>query len=352
MTTSTVKGEEGAMRRARTWVGVAAALAFALVTAPSHAQGDLVPAARAEGRVVVYGTMAADNFDVIARIFKGRYGVDAEYWRAAPDRLLDRVLSELRARRVMFDVVIGPSYALRLLKRQGAFARYASPSYELFPRPTWDKDGVFSPPYRVTPVGIVYNTRLVRSEEAPRNYLDLTDPRWRGRIGMADPTLSVFSAAWLVNLRKYLGPQWRNFVERLAENLGALEESTLTVASKVGAGEQAVGISHLNFMYLLARAGAPLDYVRADPILADAQVAAVGRNAPHPNAARLFVDTLTSRAGLLALAQAGEFVLVPGIYPPVRDADRLKLVVMEDLDEEGYAQFRQEFGALFRGRRR
>jgi hypothetical protein len=133
------------MRRAGTWVGVAAALAFALVTAPSHAQGDLVPAARAEGRVVVYGTMAADNFDVIARIFKGRYGVDAEYWRAAPDRLLDRVLSELRARRVMFDVVIGPSYALRLLKRQGAFARYASPSYELFPRPTWDKDGVFSP---------------------------------------------------------------------------------------------------------------------------------------------------------------------------------------------------------------
>jgi iron(III) transport system substrate-binding protein len=78
----------------------------------------------------------------------------------------------------------------------------------------------------------------------------------------------------------------------------------------------------------------------------------VGRNAPHPNAARLFVDTLTSRAGLLALAQAGEFVLVPGIYPPVRDADRLKLVVMEDLDEEGYAQIRQEFGALFRGRRR
>lgn len=340
------------LRSTRWLAGVLVVALLAAGVLPTHAQGDVASAARAEGRVVVYGTMAADNFDVIARIFKGRYGVEAEYWRAAPDRVLDRVLSEVRARRVMFDVVIGPSYALRLLKRQGAFARYTSPSYELFPRASWDKDGVFSPPYRVTPVGIVYNTRAVRAEEAPRSYLDLTEPRWRGRIGMADPTLSVFSAAWLVNLRKYLGPRWREFVERLADNLGALEESTLTVVSKVAAGEQPVGISHLNFMYILARGGAPVDYVRVEPILADAQLAAVAREAPHPNAARLFVDTLTSRAGLLALARAGEFVLVPGIYPPIRDAERLKVVVMEDLDEEAYARFRQDFGSLFRGRRR
>lgn len=341
--------------RIRTGVWTSGLVLFVLVclaTGPTSAQADRVSAARAEGRVVVYGTMAADNFDVIARIFRGRYGVEAEYWRTAPDRVLDRVLSEVRARRVMFDVVIGPSYALRLLKRQAAFARYTSPSYELFPRATWDKDGVFSPPYRVTPVGIVYNTRLLRREEAPRSYLDLTDPRWRGRIGMAAPTLSVFSAGWLVNLRKVLGARWREFVERLAENVGALEESTLTVVSKVAAGEQAVGISHLNFMYILARGGAPVDYVRTEPILADAQLAAVAQEASHPQAARLFVDTLTSRAGLLALAQAGEFVLVPGIYPPIRDADRLRLVVMKDLVEEAYARFRQECGNLFRGRRR
>lgn len=253
---------------------------------------------------------------------------------------------------MLFDVVIGPSYAVRLLKREGVLTRYTSPSYEAFPRGTWDRDAVLSPPYRVTPVGVIFNTRRVRSEELPRTYLDLLDGRWRGKIAMADPTFSIFSAGWLVNLRQYLGGRWRSFVEGLAANVGALEESTLTVASKVGAGEQPIGIAHLNFMYLLARQGAPLDYVPTDPILADAQVAAIARDAPHPNAARLFVDTLTSRAGLLALAQAGEFVVVPGIYPPVKGADRLRIVVMEDLDERGYAQFREEFGALFRGRRR
>ena len=316
------------------------------------AQADATAAARAEGRVVVYGTMAADNFDVIARIFAGRTGVQAEYWRAAPDRLLDRVLSEVRARRPAFDVVLGPSYALRLLKREGAFARYASPSYEQFPRASWDRDGVLSPPYRVTPIGIVFNTRLLRREEAPRGYLELAEPRWRGKIGMADPTLSIFSATWLVNLRPYLRDRWTGFVQGLAENVGSLEESTLTVVSKVAAGEVPLGIAHLNFMYILARGGAPVDYVRTDPILADAHLTAVGREAPHPNAARLFVDTLTSRAGLLALARAGEFVVVTGIHPPIQDAERLRVVIMEDLDEARYAQFRQEFGRLFRGGRR
>lgn len=82
---------EGVMRVAggrRIWPVpglVAVWVALGLATSPGLAQRDPVQAARAEGRVVVYGTMAADNFDVIARIFRGRYGVDAEYWRAAPD---------------------------------------------------------------------------------------------------------------------------------------------------------------------------------------------------------------------------------------------------------------------------
>lgn len=343
----------GNLPRFRAWLlPLAILLLLPMAALPAGGQQDVVAGARREGRVVVYGTMATDNFDVVARIFRGRYGVEAEYWRAAPDRLLDRVLSEVRTRRVLFDVVIGPSYALRFLKKQGVLAKYESPSYELFPRTSRDPEGLLSPPYRVTPVGIVFNTRLVPREQAPKSYLDLTDPRWQGRIGMADPTFSIFSATWLVNLRRYLGPQWQGFVERLAQNVGALEESTLTVVSKVGAGEQPVGISHLNFMYLLLKQGAPLDYVRTDPVLADGQLAAVGREAPHPNAARLFIETLMSRASMHALAAAGEFVLVPGIHPPLADAEKLRIVVMEDLDESGYARFRQEFGTLFRGRRR
>jgi len=62
------------------------------------------------------------------------------------------------------------------------------------------------------------------------------------------------------------------------------------------------------------------------------------------------VDTLTSRAGLLALAQAGEFVLLPGVYPPIKDGDRLRVVVMEEPSEEEFQRARAEFAAVFRRR--
>lgn len=336
------------MRRLGTVLTVLVVLVGAL---PGFGQGDpRVPVARREGRVVVYGTMPADNFEVLAKIYEGRYGVPVEYWRAPPDRLVDRALAESRAGRALFDVVIAPSPVMRILKQQGIFAPYTSPAYEPFPAASQDRDGVLSPPYRLNLYTALYNPRLVRASEAPRTYGDLLDPRWRGRLVLADPTLNLGSAQWLPNLRRVLRAEWRGFVERLAAQAGGLEESILTIPSKVVAGEHALGIALLSYVHLFGRQGAPIDYVRLDPMLAEAHHAAVGTRAPHPQAARLFVDTLMSRAALLALAQAGEFVLLPGIYPPIRDADRLRVTVMEDYDEETYRRAREEWAPLFRRR--
>ncbi|MGH2376613.1 MAG: hypothetical protein ACRDIC_24540, partial [bacterium] len=84
-----------------------------------------------------------------------------------------------------------------------------------------------------------------------------------------------------------------------------------------------------------------------NPVLAETHHVALGVKPTHPNAGKLFIDMFTSRLGLLALAQAGEFVLVPGIYPPIRDADKLKIMLMDDLDEQELKAFRDEFGRFF-----
>jgi len=87
----------------------------------------------------------------------------------------------------------------------------------------------------------------------------------------------------------------------------------------------------------------------AGAIIAAAALSYLGLGAkpPQPNAGKLFIDMFTSRLGLLALAQAGEFVLVPGIYPPIKDADKLRIAMMEDLDEQEIKRFRDEFGKFF-----
>ena len=193
---------------------------------------------------------------------------------------------------------------------------------------------------------MLYNTRLVKAEEAPKSLADLLDPKWKGKIVMPDPNVHTTTAVWLANLQSVMGAQYRPFVEGLAGQV-TLAESFLPVVQKVIVGEFPLGITYVKYVYIFGSEGAPLDYVRLSPLLAEAHHVAISAKAPHPNAARLFVDVFTSRLGLLALAKAGEFVLVPGVYPPIKDADKLRIVLMDDLSEQDLKQFRDQIGTLF-----
>ncbi len=321
-------------------------LVLALLGPTARAQTDLVGAAKKEGRVVVYGSLETDNFDVIQKIFEGKYGVQVEYWRAASNRVMDRVLTETRAGRPQFDAVLTNRSPMFILKRAGVFGKYTSPSYDAFPAATQDRDGILSPSYRVVVVSALYNTRLVKPEEAPKSLTDLLDPKWKGKIAMPDPTQHTTTAVWLANLQKVLGAQHRSFVERLAGQVG-LVESFIPSVQKVITGEFPLGISYVKYVHVYGREGAPLDYVRLNPVLAEAHHVALAAKPVHPNAGKLFIDLFTSRLGLLALAQAGEFVLVPGVYPPVKDADKLRILLMDDLDEKELKAFTDEFGRFF-----
>ena len=318
--------------------------------APSgQAQSDLVNAARREGKVVVYGSIESDVFEVIKKIFEGQHRISVDYFRAASNAVLDRVLTESGAGRPQYDVVLTNRSPMLILKGRGVFARYTSPSYEAFPAATLDREGILSPSYRVVVVSILYNTRLVKAEDAPRSLTDLLDPKWKGKIVMPDPTLHTTTAVWLSNLQKVMGAQHQSFIERLAGQVG-LVESFIPSAQKIISGEFPLGITYVKYVHIFGQGGAPLDYVRLNPVLAEAHHVAIGARASHPNAARLFVDVFTSRVGLLALARAGEFVLVPGVYPPIKDADKLRIVMMEDLDEAELKAFRERFGRLFTNR--
>ena len=327
------------------WAVIGVAMAIALPTA--HAQPDLVAGARKEGRVVVYGTMESPIFESIQQLFRIKYGFPVVYFRLATNRLLDRVLTEVRAGRPEFDVVLANASPMLVMKQEGAFGRYASPSYDAFPHASLDPDGVLSPPYRVVVVGIVYNTRLVPAADAPRTLRDLTSEAWNGKIVMPDPTEHLTAAVWLANLAPVLGPAYRPFVERLAAQ-AVLVDSFDPAMMKIAAGEFPLGLTYVKYVYIMGQQGAPLDYVRLDPMLAEAHHVALAARPAHPNAARLFIDLLTSRVGLRTLAAAGEFVLVPGIHPPIKDAAALHIQLMRDLSPQQLIRWRGEFGAFFR----
>ncbi len=306
-----------------------------------------IQGARQEGMVAVYGTAPTEVVERVLKSFEKAYGVRTEYWRGEPARLADRVLVEARAGRPLFDVVMSSGTSMFLLKDQGLFAAYIPAASFRFPGEFKDKDAMLSP-WRLLPISILYNSRLVKAEEAPKSFRDLLDAKWRGKIAMPNPTVHFPTINWLLEMQRVLGPDWASFVSGLAEQRPLFVESFIVVPRALITGEAHVGIAFIKYVVDFGREGAPIDYVRITPMLADSNYLALGAKAPHPNAGKLFIDHFLSKESLRELAAQGEFVLLPGVHPPLQDVEKLRFISMRPLTGEELRRWSAEFKVLFK----
>lgn len=330
-------------------VGIACLMRFGPGAAAQEVAKEVLEAARKEsGKLTIYGSIETEAMQAVQKGFEAKYGLKTEYWRASSTKVMDRVLTESRAGKPLFDVVLTNATPMKVLKQEGVFARYEAPGAARYPANVRDADGILSPPYRVVVVGVLYNTRLVKAADAPRTLKDLLQPKWKGKITMPDPTRHSTTMSWLVNLEKLLGKDWKPFLEGLAAQKPIMVESFIPSAKKVIGGEALLGISYIKYVYTMgAKEGAPLDYARLNPALGDAHHIAVGAKSDNPNGARVFTNYFISPEGLKILAGEGEFVLVKGVYPPIKDADKLEIIGMDDLREDELKKWRAEFKKIF-----
>lgn len=326
------------------WKVLAAMLA--LTCAAASAQ-DKLAAAKQEGKVVIYGSLESGIMDEIEKVFTRKYRIPIEYYRAASNKTLDRVLTEARAGRVQSDVVVTNRGPMLLLRKENIFAKYVSPEATNFPDDVKDPDGLLSPIYRKVVIGILYNTRLVRPEDAPKKLEDLLQPRWQGKWVMPDPSRHFTTGAWLANFDKLYGKDADAMVKKLAASKPILVESFIPSVQKVISGEAQAGITYLKYVHIFGKDGAPLDYARLPMFFADGHNVGIQAKAPHPNAARLFEDFFISREGMQILAKEGEFVTAKGLYPPIKDAEKVKAVAMDEMDRKEYKKWAEQMRRLF-----
>jgi len=325
-------------------------LAGLLVAATPAAAQPLVEAAKKEGKLVIYGSLESGIMDEIEKVFTKKYGIPIEYFRAASNKTLDRVLTEARAGRVLSDVVVTNRGPMLLLKKENVFAKYVSPEVANFPPELRDPDGMLSPIYRQVIVGILYNTKLVKPGDAPKSLDDLLTPKWAGKWTMPDPSRHFTTGVWVKNLDEIYGKDHMAFLKKMADAKPILVESFIPAAQKVISGEALAGITYVKYVYIFGKEGAPLDYVRLPKMLADGHQIGIQAKAPHPNAARLFQDFFISREGMQIMAKEGEFVTARGVYPPIKDADKIQAVSMDELDRDEYKKWAGEMRKLFVGR--
>ena len=191
--------------------------------------------------------------------FEAKYGVNIEYWRGDATKVIDRVLTEWRAGKPGFDMVIGARGPLSLAKADGVYAKFTPASAANFPAKFRDKDGQLTA-WRITPVGILTNTELVKPADVPKSLDDLLDPKWQGKISMPDPSRHASTATFLWNLQKIKGDKWIDFVRALGEAKAAASR-ILFIGAQCHRARRSVA-RHL--LYSVRAANQRTDRLRAD----------------------------------------------------------------------------------------
>jgi iron(III) transport system substrate-binding protein len=89
-----------------------------------------------------------------------------------------------------------------------------------------------------------------------------------------------------------------------------------------------------------------------DKVLTDTNDLGLSAKAANPNAAKLYMEYLCSPEAQKLVAELGEFVLSPGVYPPIKDADKVtaNAIFMDNPTAEEYKKLGAEFRQLFLGK--
>ena len=282
---------------------------------------ELIEAARAEGRLVIYSGMGLAITQAYVRLFEEAFPfIRTEIVRQTSHQIHQRFLTEQRARRYLADVVVHVNAGAYFadLVRGGHIMKYPIPTDSDYPDQLKVKDYAY--PLFVYLSGPVYNTMLTSKEDVAslQTWEGIADPRWSGRAVVSVPTAGGSSYApnymFLVRERSRFGP---SFLQKVAANRPLFFTSTIPAHQAVVSGEKAVFLwgNSPNAGDLLER-GAPIAMTFPSPTPAIPAVAGIAATAPHPNAAKLFMRWAFSEAGQRAALQAFNS---PVVYRPLKD---------------------------------
>ena len=267
--------------------------------AAGHARADLGPleeAARKEGGLTWYTAQTdGETAELIGRSFTLRYpGVKVTVIRTTAQIAYERLSQDIKNKTPQCDVFSStdPGHD-ETLKQKNLLARYVPQNDAALSEQfrSFDKDGF----YHSTVAGLVlisYNTLKVKPEEVPQNWPDLLAPRWNRQVSVGHPAFSGFVGTWVVAMRKLYG--WQYF-EKLEKQRPQIGRSIIDTTTMLNSGERSVAAGSATSTLMSADKGNPLAVVYpTDGAVLIVAASAIPIDAPHPNAARLFLEYLQS----------------------------------------------------------
>jgi iron(III) transport system substrate-binding protein len=260
----------------------------------------LIEGGKRDGALTLYSNAPTDDNAVLVNAFTRKHGIKVNLWRASSEEIRQRALAEAKAKRFEVDFILNNSPALEALRREGLLQEVKSPHLADLIAPA-------VPPHREW-VGFclnvlvqAYNTNLVRKEELPGSYRELTDPKWRGRLG-----IEVDDYDWFAGLVEELGEAngIKLFRDIAVANGFSVRKGHTLLTNLVVAGEVPLALTVFNYTAeQLKRKSAPIDWFALPPVISMPNGISVANAAPHPHAAMLFLDFMLSDAQKILAAR-------------------------------------------------
>jgi iron(III) transport system substrate-binding protein len=330
----------------------------ALGTAPAAAQGSLpsrpwldpalLPAAKAEGSLIVYSSTNEQEGLPLFKLFTEATGIKVDYVRASDAVLLPRMAIEFRADQRSYDIVqtatINKMPPQMLAEYEPAEANNISPDAR-DPNKRWH--GVYAN-YNSP----AYNTERVKASELPRSYEEFAQRKeWAGKVAI-DGT----DNEWLKGMVQYYGE--RDGIELIKRIVATLRpvvtDGHLAMARATGAGEYWVSLNnYVNLSMNVKLAGGAIDIWVLDPVTLFFGQVGVNAKAPHPSAARLAANFMLSRECQAFLARFGRLPTRKDVQsnpPGVIEMLTQKKVVTVLMSPEEERKWQRQFDQLFKGR--
>jgi len=206
--------------------------------------------------------------------------------------MVSRILTEAQAGANRFDVAVGISPSYMPMRERNLIAPYKSPEFASLYDDTHDAQGYWSTVYLNTLV-LGYNTKAIAKNDLPKVYEDLLKPPFKQKFIIDIENHDVFVA---------LSQEWGQekaiaYFKGIAKQEPVFLRGNTNRANMVSAGERALTFVYSQVIERMKQTGAPVDWIPLEPVAVEVNPAMISAKAPHPNAARLFVDYLLSKDG-------------------------------------------------------
>jgi len=260
----------------------------------------LLAEAKKEGGATLYSSATVEDMAAHLAAFEKKYGLKITLWRGDSEGIAQRAITEARGGRFAMDLVETSGGNLEAMHREGILQAVNAPiQADIIPQ------GI--PPHReytstrLQVQANAYNTNLIKKADLPKSWADLTDPKWKGKLGAESDDGDWFGTV----IKSMKDPNGLDLFRKIASTNGvSMRKGHTLLANLTASGEVPLSIAIYEYkIQQMKLAGAPVDFFYLDPLVVHPVGIGIAKRAPHPNTAALFFDFILSDGQKLYLEQ-------------------------------------------------